>query len=276
VYDPQSPFSPEPFWANGSAAKELAIVANEGEMILLGEDPDPLAAARKIVKKHPGTVVFLKRGSLGAYVVARAGEAAVSAYQLGRIYGIGSGDIFTSAIALHWGLHRADPIEAADLASRSAAHYCHSRSLPLPTREELLAMAFKSVGPLMPDHMVYLAGPFFNLAQRWLVEEVRDHLRMQGLKVFSPLHDVGIGPGSEIAEKDLQGLEKCDRVLALLDGADLGTVFEVGYARKMGIPVVVLAQQLTEESLKMITGSGCDVVNDFATAIYHTAWIGRV
>ena len=33
-----------------------------------------------------------------------------------------------------------------------------------------------------------------------------------------------------------------------------------------------LGAALSEEDLKMIEGSGCVVVNDFATALYYTAW----
>jgi nucleoside 2-deoxyribosyltransferase len=117
-----------------------------------------------------------------------------------------------------------------------------------------------------------LAGPFFCLAERWLVEEARSHLLGMKLSVFSPLHDVGPGPADVVAPADLAALDQCDRVFALLDGADPGTVFEVGYARAKGIPVVALTQTLSEEQLKMIVGSGCIHVDDFATAVYLTAW----
>jgi nucleoside 2-deoxyribosyltransferase len=60
--------------------------------------------------------------------------------------------------------------------------------------------------------------------------------------------------------------------MALVDGLDPGTVFEIGFARSLGKPVVALAESTGEEPLKMISGSGCDVVSDFVTAMYRVAW----
>lgn len=75
-----------------------------------------------------------------------------------------------------------------------------------------------------------------------------------------------------VAEADLAGLEECDRVFAILDGLDAGTLFEVGYARKMGIPVYGYGETIEPENSKMITGSGCHLIPDFATAIYFAGW----
>jgi nucleoside 2-deoxyribosyltransferase len=89
---------------------------------------------------------------------------------------------------------------------------------------------------------------------------------------FSPLHEVGPGPASIVGPADIKGLEKSDAVFAILNGLDAGTVFEVGYAVKKGIPVVCFAQNVAEESLKMVEGTGCEVVDDFVSALYRTIW----
>ena len=115
---------------------------------------------------------------------------------------------------------------------------------------------------------VYLAGPFFNLQQRWLIDVVKDAL-WPG--VWSPSHEVGPG-GIEVAQADLDGLELCDSVLALLDDNDPGTVFETGYATKIGIPVVVYADKLDDEGGKMLLGSGSDHSADLSTAVYKAQW----
>jgi nucleoside 2-deoxyribosyltransferase len=200
----------------------------------------------------------------------------IPAYAMNRVFSIGSGDIFSAAFTYFWALKDLPAHEAADLASRSAAFYCHSQStarLEPNVLREIVNVPIK----LSERHTkVYLAGPFFNLPQRWLVEEARNHLLDQGLDVFSPLHDVGLGGDPMgIAKKDLDALEASDCVLALLDGADPGTVFEVGYAISKKIPVIAFAQQLAGESLTMMTGTGCEIVLDFTTAIYRTAWTGR-
>jgi nucleoside 2-deoxyribosyltransferase len=126
--------------------------------------------------------------------------------------------------------------------------------------------------PLKADRdRVYLAGPFFTIAQLWLIEEARRCLTDAGMKVFSPFHEIGPGPAEEIGPADIAALNECDAVFAVLDGLDSGTIFEVGYARALDKPVVGFAQTVTEEDLKMIVGSGCTVIPDFVTAILAVA-----
>jgi nucleoside 2-deoxyribosyltransferase len=107
------------------------------------------------------------------------------------------------------------------------------------------------------------------------VEESRLALQGMGLHVFSPLHEVGMGRAHDVAPKDIEGLKASRAVLALVDGLDTGTVFEIGYARSLDKPVVVLAQSTPEEPLKMLAGTACDVVPDFVTALYRVAWAAR-
>jgi hypothetical protein len=271
TYDPQSATSPMRFNANGSSAEQLAIVANGYEVRLLTREVDPEVGARALCSEEKAAVVVVKRGSKGALVITPTSRHEVPAYQTELVFSLGSGDIFAAAFAYFWGEKEFAPEIAADLASRSTARYCESRSAPLLSEADLQSMAFRPV--VATSGRVYLAGPFFNLPQRWLIEEARTHLIGMGLQVFSPLHDVGQGPAHKIAPADLEGLSGCDRVLALVDGADPGTMFEVGYAIARGMPVVALAETLSNEELKMIVGSGCKRTDDFVTAIYLTSWI---
>ena len=119
---------------------------------------------------------------------------------------------------------------------------------------------------------MYVAGPFFSIAERWLVDEARGALLDQGVAVFSPFHDVGVGPANEVVHQDLAAIDKCDAMLAIMDGTDPGTVFEIGYARSRGVPVVVLAENVRDESMKMTSGSGCQLMTDFVSAVYKSAW----
>ena len=159
---------------------------------------------------------------------------------------------------------------AADLASRAVAQYAESMSLPSPGIEELRNSTMPPA--VVEPGQVYLASPFFTLGQRWLVDEARHLLSDFGLNVFSPVHDVGPGPAEIVAPKDLQAFATCDRVFAILDGMDSGTLFEVGYGRAKMLPVYALAQAVAPEDLKMVSGSGCRVFEDFVTAVHHTAW----
>ena len=96
---------------------------------------------------------------------------------------------------------------------------------------------------------VYLAGPFFNIGQRWLLEESLGALQAIGLKVFSPLHEIGLGDSHEVAQQDLDGLRRSRALFALVDGLDAGTMLEVGYARSLGKSVVVLAESTAVEPM---------------------------
>jgi nucleoside 2-deoxyribosyltransferase len=110
------------------------------------------------------------------------------------------------------------------------------------------------------------------MGQRWLIDETREALLGMGLQVFSPVHDVGPGPAEVVAPADLSGLDQCDAVIAVLDGNDPGTVFEVGYARAKNLPIYALAQTVSDEDMKMVSGSRCRVFDDFVTAVHHVAW----
>ena len=61
-------------------------------------------------------------------------------------------------------------------------------------------------------------------------------------------------------------------MLALLDGADAGTLYEVGYARHMGLPVVGFAECPTAHEWTMLRGTDCEVHSDLATALYRSIW----
>ncbi len=271
VYDPQSATNPVLFSANGSSAKRLAIVLNSREAKLIAQADSDEDCAREILSRDRAEVVVIKRGSFGCLVVTEDASKELPAFRTENVFSIGSGDVFCAAFAYFWALHGENSLEAAALSSRAAAIYCDTSALPKLDKTSLLA---NDLAPAAPSKgRVYLAGPFFNLPQRWLVSEALVHLEDQGHDVKSPLHLIGPGEALDVARKDLDLLVSCDRVFALIDGADPGTLFEVGYARAKGIPVVAFSQSSSDEALKMVVGTDCEVVKDFVTAIYHLAWI---
>lgn len=271
VFDPQSAFGAQRFTANGSQAERLALVLNQYEARSMTGLNDSREAARLLLHEESAAVVVLKMGRYGALVVEPAGEAVVPPYESTRVWKIGSGDVFSATFAALWGCREMPAVEAADLASRATARYCDTRSLPVPELDTLREEP--PFPPITPGQgLVYLASPFFDLGQRWLVEETRALLTDLGARVFSPVHEVGPGPAELVAPADIEGLKAADVVFAILNGLDPGTVFEVGYAVRKGIPVIALAQNIKVEDLKMVVGTGCEVVDDFTTAIYRAVW----
>lgn len=269
VYDPQGGMG-RAFGANGSRADTLAVVLNQDE----AETATGTAGADvgiALLAIHQADVVVVKRGCAGARVF-QAGVAPIDvpAYRSDRVFKIGSGDVFSAAFAHYWGERGLDPLAASDLASRSVGHFVDYHALPLPAATDLADM---TALPMGAPGLIYLAGPFFDLAQRWLIEEALDRLRTLGAPVFSPLHEVGTGlPASETATADLRGLDRCTAVLALVDGSDPGTVFEIGYARAHDKPVVVLAERTPIRDLSTLAATGCEIVGDFTSALYRAVW----
>jgi nucleoside 2-deoxyribosyltransferase len=168
------------------------------------------------------------------------------------------------------------PEKAAQFASKATAYYCETQGFG--TGAQLAAfqppeVTVSTAVQAGAERKVYLAGPFFHLAQVWMIEELRTQLRGAGLTVFSPYHDVGLGSAADVVDKDIQAIKECDVMLAVADGLDAGTMFEVGYARSLEMPVVVYSElEKGAEALKMMEGTGCLLCSNLATAVYTTLW----
>lgn len=276
VLDPQRPRDLGPFERPaGTDGARLVVVANTAEVRQLGDAPDERQAAESLLGNAQGVVT--KRAAAGCTVSWVDGDREVrhediGAHPTSRVWPIGSGDVFSAGLT-HALANGADLVEAARVGSAAAAHWCSTQvaAVPLPVLEGDRSALPPALPPGRP--LVYLAGPFFSAGERWLVEELRTTLGSLGVDVFSPLHDVGTG-GPEVAQADLEGLRDCDSVLALLDGADPGTVFEVGWAVRDATPVVGYASVLDAEVSKMMSGTAVELHRDLATACYRAAWAG--
>lgn len=278
VYDPQDGFRARPFHENGSTAEELLIIASlsEGRALTAEEEPEKVAAA--LLGKCVG--VIIKCGPQGALVATSTSEQWIRPFPSKRVWKIGSGDVFSAAFTHAWFEEGNSILDAAWFASRTVAEYVGTRAESFDPdclqriREDAKAAAGKTTTTIraIPDASIYLAGPFFTTNEQWLVDEARFALREMGFKVFSPIHEIGEGPPDIVAPADIFALENCKLVFALLNGLDPGTLFEVGYARALGIPVVGLAEAVDERPLTMLLGSGCAISDDFATSIYAACW----
>jgi nucleoside 2-deoxyribosyltransferase len=280
VYDPQDGFHARPFDENGSTAEELLIIASlsEGRALTAQEEPEKIARALLATGKCVGLII--KCGPQGALIATATAQQWIRPFPSKRVWKIGSGDVFSAAFAHAWLQEGIAILDSAWFASRVVAEYVGTRAETFAPeclkriREEASAAATNTTTAArsIPNAGIYLAGPFFTTNQQWLVDEARSALREMGFKVFSPIHEIGEGPPEIVAPADIFALENSRLVFALLNGLDAGTLFEVGYARALGIPVVALAEAVDERSLTMLLGSGCAVLDDFATSIYTACW----
>jgi nucleoside 2-deoxyribosyltransferase len=278
VYDPQSALNPKPFTENGSRAEHLAIVANRREAMMLTREHSLHNMGRILLEQSSADVVVIKRGPVGATVITPEEITTVPAFRVDNVWPLGSGDVFAAVFAHFWAEQNVSPVDAAYMASLATAYYCNTQSLPI-TAEIFIKEPFQPVSVVLDSNheviskaQIYLAGPFFTMAQRWLVEEARTALRSQNLRIFSPFHDVGHGLADDVVPADINALDRSTSVFAIMDGLDPGTIFEVGYARAKGIAVTAFVQNESEENMKMLVGTNCLVLRDFVSAIYNAVW----
>jgi nucleoside 2-deoxyribosyltransferase len=274
VYDPQSPVKPIPFHKTKSTAGELAVVINIKEAIQIVKSDDLDKIKKYFFDKDKASVLVIKMGPKGAMVFLKNGEQQViPVYKTAYVWPIGSGDVFASIFSYYWMEEGKSAFEAAHKASFSTAIYCNSRNYGFTYKksgENIEALNIKDY----PKGKVYLAGPFFTYAQKWLINELRNSLLGLGMQVFSPWHDVGEGSVEEgVAQKDIDALKVCKIVFAVVDGFDSGTIFEIGYAIKQEIPVIAYVENETKASLTMLTGTNCHIEKDMTTALYKCLWI---
>jgi nucleoside 2-deoxyribosyltransferase len=276
VIDVQNPRNPSLEGLVPRKAREVFLSVNRLEATMLTGLSDADAAARQLLLEPKICGVIVKNGPLGAVVYRPDLRVFVGSRPTTTVWPIGSGDCFSAGVAGALSLG-ADLVEAARVGSISAALMCGPEFATIPAAV-LHGQAYDDsrIDPALEAAekapIVYLAAPFFTLSERWLVEFVRSQLLAMGMRVFSPLHDVGKG-GDEVAIADLEGLRGSDAVLALLDGWDPGTVYETGWAHRHGIPVVGLVSTTVNEEDKMLVGAGAEMHQQIASALYRTAWI---
>ncbi|RYZ86871.1 MAG: nucleoside 2-deoxyribosyltransferase [Proteobacteria bacterium] len=271
VYDPQSPSNPKLFSQTGSKADQLVYVINMGEARILSGVSNIEDIIAFFFHKENAHLLVLKMGAQGALVADRLGSREViPVYKTSQVWNIGSGDVFAGIFAHYWFLSN-DAVESARKASWYTAFYCNSKTFsdkPVNSDPQITPLIIQK----RPRGTIYLAGPFFTYAERWLVDQVRNAFLSFGLKVFSPWHDVGYGIASEVVKKDLNALDGAAIVFAVLDGLDSGTLFEIGYAIKSEIPVVGYVENESSESVKMLEGTDCILERDLTTAVYKCFW----
>lgn len=275
VYDPQTTTLPARFSQTGSQAKELVYILNEEEAREISGTNTLKEFRDFFFSSEPNCkALIVKMGYKGAYLCIQGdnNDYYIPVYMTNLVHAIGTGDIFSSSFAYYW-FNGASFIEAANIASRMVACYSDTGKIS-GIRQGLSQFGYLPIDWADTVGQIYIAAPFFSNAQRWLVNEFKNALDSVGIKVFSPMHQVGIctNYSPEVVKKDIQGLEESNVILALLDGLDSGTLFEVGYAIAKGKKVVGYIEKETENSLFMLKGMDCEIVNDIATAIYKATW----
>lgn len=259
IYDPQSTVNPQPFTANGSTARELALVMNEFELGALTGTSDVEQGARQTMQAQNASVVVVKQGIRGALVIDRNGTLThIPAYRSVRVFKIGTGDVFSALFAYYWGEVRHPAAEAANLASQSVAAYCSTCQLPLPggAIHQLQPVGGEAAGPVL------LEGSVNTLGRRYVMEEARFRLNELGVTVVSPAME--LSPSSDLG--------RYAAVLTIVDGMPPGLSTRLHAAHAAGFPIVALSEAPDEGVLAALYKIGAEITDDFASALYFAAW----
>lgn len=278
VYDPQNTYNPVLFSEKGCTAENLAYVTNCNELQIFykkkfEETESVETMAKWLADTEKAKVVVVKCGKVGSFVYSEDEEGWVAPRKTKSVFSIGSGDAFVAAFSYFWLVKGMNPLLAAEKSSIAAAFYVENRTMNNPEGLDEFKCKAPPISQKQERIKIYLAGPFFTLSELWMVNEAKRYLEAFELDVFSPYHDVGIGSADEVVQKDIDAIDECDAMYAIFDGTDPGTLFEIGYARSLNKPVIILAENPKEEELKMYEGSGCQIFSDFTTSIYHTSWL---
>lgn len=272
VYDPQSPINPQVFSTTSSTCNQLVMIVNYSEACHLSTKTNLEDIKKFFFNEEDVFALIIKMGAKGAYLFEDIKDQGkiIPVFKTEKVWPIGTGDVFSAFFAYNW-FHEMSLVESATLASKVVAIYAKSRSLLISEPLENFNLPSLLISK-SHSKKIYLAGPFFKFTERWLVNEIYITLKDFGLDVFSPYHDVGSGKADLVVNKDIEGLDECDVIFAIIDGLDSGTLFEVGYAVAQNKTVIAYVQNETEESLKMIEGTSCIIEDDLSTAIYKTYW----
>jgi len=239
----------------------LAVVLNEEELCTTVGTSDVDAAAQHIMAREGVALIIAKGGIKGAQLYEAGGTKTwIPAYESRRVFKIGSGDVFSAAFAYYWGEAGLEPAIAGDLASRSVAYFCASRTLPLPPADALPDMNPVGSTKVRPVH---LAGSVTTIGGRWTLEEARWCLGMLGLSVVAPA--LGQTRSGDAVQ------EECGAMLVVADLMDDQTLAAATTTASLGGTVVILSQ--SGRSFPNLEGRrNVRVTDDFATAIYLAGW----
>jgi len=247
AFDPQSDYT-SLFQISQLLEATDILLLNCQELLLLTGAPSIDRAIRNLLL-FPIEIVIVKLGRGGAYLFKEGGAIKIPSFAAESVCTVGTGDVFNGVFLAE--LTRSTPVvEAAKVASCAAACFTEAFDLgampkPGQVREALVNRATRFLDPSEVSNVkLYLAGPFFDRPSLDWVQRITAIIEAQGFTVFSPSRNAGVlnssstdSERSDYFRRDVGQLEGSDGVIALLDGADAGTAWEIGYAFSLGKPI---------------------------------------
>lgn len=234
---------------------------------------DDLAAR---IRAYGPRIVVIKSGLCGSTAYTDDGVYEIPRYESDWSQSVGAGDVYNAVFLAEW-LRSGDVSAAGHSAAAAAARFCEGNGSDLMKDWDLgLERNERTTFYLHPDklssRLVYLAGPFFDFPQTNMINRLRRLLEHHGIRVFSPKDVDGkvdldnALQCSQVYVNNLRAIEEAAAVVAVLDGSDPGTLFEVGYATKKGVPVIGLWTG-PRKQLNLMPYIGTQVVSGFRSLV---------
>lgn len=269
VYDPQTALNPISFKKIGNA-KELVYIVNLSEAKSISAEIDLDKIKKHFFEIEKAKALIIKNGPYGANLFYDNKQFSIPSFITDNVSKIGSGDIFTSSFGYYWIEKNLSFEQCAILASKSTAYFCNSKVYVDVTNFEA---NFKEYKPKdITQKQVYIAAPFFSIAELILIDKIRTAFLDFGVKVFSPFHDIGLGDSELIAKKDLEGIKNSDIIFALFDNLDSGTLIESGYSLAIDKKIIGYHRTCNDNDLLMLKPADIKLFKNLTTAMYHTIW----
>lgn len=132
-----------------------------------------------------------------------------------------------------------------------------------------------------PEMKVYIAAPFFNPEQLSIVKRIESMLEGKRVPYHSPRgegvltnmdHSTRAEKGGAIYAVNVNGLNWCTHLIAVIDDYDTGTVWEMGYAhaREKGIFTFSSQQYGINIMLEQSILSHCQTTKELSDSIDGT------
>lgn len=243
------------------------LLVNEEEALLLSESTNIKESIETLKNMGPKYIV-IKRGHKGCVLIDGERIVEIPAYKSNVVCTLGSGDAFGGALAATF-IETGDIDYSVNIGNCVAANFIESLAIESVIDkagvEKDIHLREKFILNEDPPKKIYLAGPFFSNQEIQWVEHVSERLENARFIVLSPskengfiTKDTSFEQRKNIFQSDLDLLNSCDTVVALLDHDDPGTCFEIGYAFKKGIPVYGIKTSQTD--LNNMIHFGCEEI----------------
>lgn len=135
--------------------------------------------------------------------------------------------------------------------------------------------------------MIYIAAPFFKTEQVAMVEQIEKALSLNGYGFYSPRSD-GILldlPETErqsrkriIYDTNIMKLLASDSMIAVIDDRDIGTIWEMGYGKAIGLHTVTISSKSYGLNVMLAESVQAHVLNtdDMIKALLDTDYKGEL